>query len=65
MTPSSRLMEAEMKKRQLRKLQRQKRWTLMTISMKKKRRNDRLEVTLLNFENFGAIDRKKDMLKED
>lgn len=54
-----------MKKRQLRKLQRQKRWTLMTISMKKKRRNDRLEVTLLNFENFGAIGRKKDMLKED
>lgn len=37
----------------------------MKISIKKKRRNDRLEVTLLGFVKFGAIDRKKDMVKKD
>ena len=36
----------------------------MKVSIEKKRRKDKIKVTYLDFENFGAIGRKRDMVKE-
>lgn len=36
----------------------------MKVSIEKKRRKDKIKVTYLDFKNFGAIGRKRDMVKE-
>lgn len=57
-------MNTGMKKERVRKYPRQKRCSSGKVSIEKERKKDRVRVTFLDAENFGAIGSKRDMVKE-